>query len=100
MEQYVTIVEQRDLQSRPYTDLQGQPSVFHSRGFVLSNGLDEFYAEMIGNAALTCPEYDRSVLHRLQATLRTRRFTRTEWNGLRIWFTSTNWCDSGGNCTF
>ncbi len=38
MEQYVTIVEQRDLQSRPYTDLQGQPSVFHSRGFVLSNG--------------------------------------------------------------
>ena len=75
MEQYVTIVEQRDLQSRPYTDLQGQPSVFHSRGFVLSNGLDEFYAEMIGNAALTCPEYDRSVLHRLQATLRTCRFT-------------------------
>ena len=75
MELYVTIVEQRELQSRPYTNLQGQSSMFHSRGFVLSNGIDDFYAEMTGEAALTCPVYDTSVLHRLQATFRHRRYT-------------------------
>lgn len=49
METFVTIIEQRGLQSRQYQDNQGQPRTFHSRGFVLSTGIDEFYAEMTGD---------------------------------------------------
>ena len=75
MEMFVTIIEQRDLQSRTYTNQKGENAVFHSRGFVLSNGIDEFYAEMVGEAALLCPAYDCTVLHRMQGNIRQRRFT-------------------------
>ena len=54
MELFVTIIEQRPLQSRPYTDSQGQNRVFYSKGFVLSNGIDEFYAEMTGDGCIGC----------------------------------------------
>ena len=80
MELFVTIIEQRPLQSRPYTDSQGQNRVFYSKGFVLSNGIDEFYAEMTGDMAAQCTDFDTSVTHRMQAhrmqgTIRQRRFT-------------------------
>lgn len=75
METLVTIIDQRPLQSRQYQDNQGQSRCFHSRGFVLSNGIDEFYAEMTGDAALQCPEYDRSRLYFMQGCLRQRAFT-------------------------
>lgn len=75
METFVTIIEQRPLQSRTYQDNQGQNRVFHSRGFVLSNGIDEFYAEMTGESALQCGELDRSLLHRFQGYIRQRKFT-------------------------
>ena len=74
METFVTIIEQRPLQSRTYQDNQGQSRVFHSRGFVLTNGIDEFYAEMTGDAALNCPEMDLGVLHIVQATIRQRAY--------------------------
>ena len=75
MELFVTILEQRPLQSRPYTDSQGQNRVFYSKGFVLSNGIDEFYAEMTGDMAAQCTDFDTSVTHRMQGTIRQRRFT-------------------------
>lgn len=75
METFVTIIEQRGLQSRQYQDNQGEPRTFHSRGFVLSTGIDEFYAEMTGDQALQCPEYDKSSLHCFQGNIRQRRFT-------------------------
>lgn len=75
METFVTIIEQHGLKSRPYQDNQGVQRTFHSRGFVLSNGIDEFYAEMTGDQALQCGEYDKTLLHRLQGYIRQRRFT-------------------------
>ena len=75
METFVTIIEQRPLQSRNFQDNQGQNRTFHSRGFVLSNGIDEFYAEMTGEQALQCGEFDRALLHRFQGVVRQRRFT-------------------------
>lgn len=75
METFVTIIEQRPLQSRAYQDNQGAQRTFHSRGFVLSTGVDEFYAEMTGDQALQCGEYDKALLHRLQGYIRHRRFT-------------------------
>lgn len=74
METFVTIIEQRPLQSRTYQDNQGQSRVFHSRGFVLTNGIDEFYAEMTGDQALQCGEYELGLLRRFQGNIRQRRF--------------------------
>lgn len=42
METFVTIIKQHGLKSRPYQDNQGGQRTFHSRSFVLSNGIDEF----------------------------------------------------------
>lgn len=74
MEKFVTILEQYPLASRPYTAKDGTPLVFNSRGFLLSDGIDEFYAEMTGDAALSCPEMDRTMLHIVQATIRQRAY--------------------------
>lgn len=74
MEKLVTILEQYPLASRPYTAKDGTPLVFNSRGFLLSDGIDEFYAEMTGDAALSCPDYDPGQLHAMQGYLRHRTF--------------------------
>ena len=75
MEKTVVIVEQLPLQERSYTDRNGQPQVFASRGFVLTDGIDTFYAEMTGDKARTCPEMDKSKLHSVQCQLQERSYT-------------------------
>ena len=75
MEKIVTILEQHPLVARPYTAKDGSNMVFNSRGFVLTDGIDQFYAEMTGDAAVACPEYDRTMFHSLQACIRTRVYT-------------------------
>ena len=75
MEKTVTIVEQLPLQERSYTDRSGQPQVFASRGFVLADGIDTFYAEMTGDKARTCQELDKNHLHRVQCQLVARTYT-------------------------
>ena len=74
MEKLVTILQQSPLVSRPYTAQDGTQRTFHSRGFILTDGIDEFYAEMTGDAALACPEYDRTLLHKMQGHIRQRSF--------------------------
>lgn len=75
MEKLVTIIQQFPLAARPYTAKDGTPMVFNSRGFLLTDGLDEFYAEMTGDTALACPDYDRTLLHRMQGCIKTRAYT-------------------------
>ena len=74
MEKFVTILEQHPLVARPYVAKDGANMVFNSRGFVLTDGIDQFYAEMTGDAALACPEYDRTVLHAMQGYVRGRAY--------------------------
>ena len=74
MEKLVTIIDQLPLASRPYTGQDGTQRVFNSRGFILSDGIDEFYAEMTGDTALACIEYDRTVWHKMQGYMRQRSF--------------------------
>ena len=50
MEKLVMIREQLPLQERNYTDRNGQPQVFASVGFVLTDGTDTFYAELTGDS--------------------------------------------------
>lgn len=40
-----------EMQEHPYTDKQGAPRVFYSRGVVLSDGTDEMYCEILGDKA-------------------------------------------------
>ena len=74
MEKIIKIIGQLPLASRAYTAQDGTQRTFHSRGFLLTDGIDEFYAEMTGDAALSCPELDRSVLHTVQAQIRQRAY--------------------------
>ena len=74
MEKTVLIVEQLPLQERSYNDRNGQPQVFASRGFVLTDGIDTFYAEMTGDKARSCQELDKNSLHRVQCQLQERSY--------------------------
>ena len=74
MEKLVTIIGQLPLASRPYTAQDGTQKVFNSRGFILSDGIDEFYAEMTGDMAVAAGEYDRTVWHKMQGCIKQRSF--------------------------
>ncbi len=74
METNVKIMEQMPNVARTYTAQDGSAQVFNSRGFRLSTGIDEFYAEMVGEAAVKCPEYDLGSIHRMQGQMRTRSY--------------------------
>lgn len=51
MEKMLQIQELCPLTERTYTDKNGQPKVFASRGVVLTNGIDSFYAELTEDLA-------------------------------------------------
>jgi hypothetical protein len=51
MEMYCKIQKVLPLAQRNYTDRDGQPQVFKSKGFILTNGLNEVYAEATGKYA-------------------------------------------------
>ena len=70
----MTIIDQHPLVSRPYTAQDGTQKVFNSRGFILSDGIDEFYAEMTGDMAVAAGEYDTGVWHKVQGYMRQRSF--------------------------
>ena len=70
----MTIIDQHPLASRPYTAQDGTQKVFNSRGFILSDGIDEFYAEMTGDMAVAAGEYDRTVWHKMQGYIKQRSF--------------------------
>ena len=78
MEKTVLIVEQLPLQERSYNDRNGQPQVFASRGFVLTDGIDTFHAQATGNLAQALQPLDPNVLHMVQCHISHRTFDRTD----------------------
>jgi len=74
MEKPVTIIQQFPLQERQYTDRNGQQQIFASRGFVLSDGIDTFFAEATGDMARNMPEYTINSLYNLQAQITLREY--------------------------
>ena len=74
MEKTVFIREQLPLISRPYTASDGTQKVFHSRGFILSDGVDEFYAEMLGDMARDVQPFEVNIWHRVQAYIKQRQW--------------------------
>ena len=75
MEKLVMIREQLPLQERNYTDRNGQPQVFASVGFVLTDGTDTFYAELTGDRARACQTLDKTTFHSVQCEMGCREFT-------------------------
>lgn len=51
MEKLLKIEGVNNLVSRNYTDRSGQPAVMHTRTLLLSDGIDSFAAELVGNMA-------------------------------------------------
>ena len=51
MEKSMKIKTLLAIQDRQYTDQQGQPRVFTSMGFVLTDGIDTIFAEATGDYA-------------------------------------------------
>ena len=74
MEKLVAIKEQLPLQTRQYQDKNGENQVFKSVGFVMSDGVDTFYGEVVGNRAESCPQYDKAVTHAVQGRFRCRDY--------------------------
>ena len=75
MEKLVTILEQRPVVARNYTAQDGTQKTFYSKGFILTDGIDEFYAEMTGDMARDAQPYDTALLHRMQGYIKQRSFT-------------------------
>ena len=70
MERLVSIQQQFPLQERSYVDRNGQNQVFASRGFVMTTGIETFYAEATGDYARSLPQqFDQNMMHSLQAQL-------------------------------
>lgn len=78
MEQIVSIIEQKAHVSRKYTDKNGNAQVFDSMGFILSNGIDTFYAEMTGDMARSAQPYDKNLSHMMQGNMRVNKYTDKE----------------------
>lgn len=74
MEKLVTILEQRPVVARNYTAQDGTQKTFYSKGFILSDGIDEFYAEMTGDMARDVAPLDTTTLHMMQGYIKQRSF--------------------------
>ena len=75
MEKLVTILEQRPVVARNYTAQDGTQKTFYSKGFILTDGIDEFYAEMTGDMARDTRPDDPPLLHKVQGYIKQRSFT-------------------------
>lgn len=82
MEKLVSVLQQFPLQERTYQNHDGQNQVFASRGFVLTNGIDTFYAEMTGDYARSqaSVQFDPGVMHIAQMQMSVREFKDKEGN--------------------
>ena len=74
---YVKIVKVLPLVQRTYTDRNGQTQVFKSKGFLLSNGINNLYAEAIGNTAERYEQrtFDFSQHHVADLNISVREYT-------------------------
>ena len=85
MEKNVIIKEQFPLREYQYTDSEGQQHTVATRGFVLTDGLDSFYAEMKGDRARNIGTLPIDNFYSVSMELRSRSFKTT--SGETMWTT-------------
>ena len=74
MEILVQIIEQHPLKERQYTDKSGNNRIIATRGFILSNGINTFYAEMNGDKARNISQLPTDVLYNADVQFRMRSY--------------------------
>ena len=91
MDRLIQILEQLPLKERSYTDQSGQQKVFVTTGFVLTDGINKFYAEATGDMARALDQQkpSRSVPHLVSYELSCREWLdqqqqRRFENGVKI----------------
>ena len=73
MEKLVRVKNQSALMTREYDDQRsGEKKKFYSVALTLSDGLDEFVAELTGDAALQAPTLDPNLVYRVSCYLSVR----------------------------
>ena len=77
---FLKLIEERPLVTREYTAQDGTKKVFYSKGYVFNSGLDEFYAELTGDAARDAQPLDAEALHCMQGQIRQRSFSDKNGN--------------------
>ena len=79
MEKVVTITKVQPLKERSYINGNGDNEIFVSRGFVMTDGIDTFYAEATGEYARQLPaEIDTTVCHSVQLQMNCRAYQDRE----------------------
>ena len=79
MEKVVTITKVQPLKERSYINGNGDNEIFVSRGFVMTDGIDTFYAEATGEYARQLPtEIDTTVCHSVQLQMSSRPYQDRE----------------------
>ena len=74
MEIQVMIKDQFPLRERQYTK-NGEKKTFASKGFVLTDGMNEFYAELTGDKARNCGVMDVMNTYMVQLEMHHRSYT-------------------------
>lgn len=80
MEKTVQIVQQFPLCEREYTDSNKNVQVFASKGFILTDGIDTFYAEATGDYARTLGNFDQTLFHSVQLQVSIHEYDGKEGN--------------------
>ena len=76
MERIVRILNQSPLATRQYMDRKtGEQKVINSVTLKLTDGIDTFLGEIIGERAVNCPKYDPQYIYNVQCSMVVR-----EWN--------------------
>lgn len=82
MEKLVMVLQALPFEERPFVGKDGTQQVFASRKLILSDGVDTFQAEMIGDTARANKDvqYDMVTLHRVQIQMSVRKWTSKDTN--------------------
>lgn len=80
--EHVMVLSQLPLQEHQYQDRSGQMQIFASRGFILSDGINSFYAEMQGDYARSQAQtqFDPGVWHAAQTQCSVREYRDKDGN--------------------
>ena len=88
MELICRILKQHPLQTRQYTDRNGQPQTFTSVGLNLASGTDTLYAEITGEQAVKCATMSQDYYYKVDLSARAETWTDQqgqERNGTRLY---------------
>ncbi len=91
MDRLIRIVEELPLRERSYSDQNGQQKVFVTKGFIVTDGINKFCAEAVGDLARALDQNvpDINIPHLVSYEISCREWTdqqkqRRFENGIRI----------------